>query len=209
MSETDHFHDRALNGARFTDCALAGARFEDVNLATATFSNATLRDARLTNVDLSGVEISDANIAGLTIMGHDVSALIAAEEAGPMVAEPQLFVADLDAALAFYVERLGFFVAFTHGQPATYAQVRRGGWRLNLRKVAGPVLKADFRGREPDALAATLTLRDARKLFEAYSAAGLTFSQPLRREPWGAMTFIVEDPAGNLIAFAGDAQDQE
>lgn len=206
MSEIEQFHDRALNGAVFTDCALAGARFEDVNLAKAAFTNATLRDARFSDVDLSGVSISDANITGLTVMGHDVGALIAAQEAGPMVAEPQLFVPDLDAALAFYVERLGFSVAFSHGQPATYAQVRRGGWRLNLRRVEGPVLDAGFRARETDALAATLTLRDARALFETYSAAGLTFRQPLRREPWGAMTFIIEDPAGNLIAFAGNAE---
>ncbi|MBI1406828.1 MAG: VOC family protein [Caulobacter sp.] len=206
MNEIEQFNDRALNGAVFTDCTLAGARFEDVNLARAAFTNATLREARFSNVDLSGVSISDARVTGLTVMGHDIAALIAAEEAGPMVAEPQLFVPDLDVALAFYVERLGFSVAFSHGQPATYAQIRQGGWRLNLRRVEGPVLDADFRDREADALAATLTLRDARALFETYSAAGLTFRQSLRRERWGAMSFIVEDPAGNLIAFAGDAE---
>jgi uncharacterized glyoxalase superfamily protein PhnB len=34
-------------------------------------------------------------------------------------------------------------------------------------------------------------------------AAGVRFHQTLRTEPWGARTFIVRDPEGNLILFAG------
>lgn len=120
-------------------------------------------------------------------------------------AEPQLFVADLDAACRFYVEVLGFDLAFSHGDPPFYAQVVRGGARLNLRGVEGPVFDAGFREREPDALAATLTLDDAEPLFRAFQAAGAPFHQTLRTEPWGARTFIVRDPDGNLILFAGIA----
>jgi len=120
-------------------------------------------------------------------------------------AEPQLFVADLDAACRFYVEVLGFDLAFSHGDPPFYAQVVRGGARLNLRGVEGPVFDAGFREREPDALAATLTLDDAEPLFRAFQAAGAPFHQTLRTEPWGARTFIVRDPDGNLILFAGTA----
>jgi len=29
------------------------------------------------------------------------------------------------------------------------------------------------------------------------------FYQTLRKEPWGSKTFIVDDPTGNLILFAG------
>jgi hypothetical protein len=29
--------------------------------------------------------------------------------------------------------------------------------------------------------------------------------RPLKREPWGAHTFIVRDPDGNLLLFAGPA----
>ncbi|WP_029915363.1 VOC family protein [Caulobacter sp. UNC358MFTsu5.1] len=120
-------------------------------------------------------------------------------------AEPQLFVADLDAACRFYVEVLGFDLAFSHGDPPFYAQVVRGGARLNLRGVEGPVFDAGFREREPDALAATLTLDDAEPLFRAFQAAGAPFHQTLRTEPWGARTFVVRDPDGNLILFAGTA----
>ncbi len=120
-----------------------------------------------------------------------------------MTAEPQLFVSDLARACRFYVETLGFELAFSHGEPPSYAQAVRGGARLNLRHVDGPVFDPGFREREADALAATLTLDDAAPLFREFQDAGATFHQVLRSEPWGARTFIVRDPDGNLILFAG------
>jgi catechol 2,3-dioxygenase-like lactoylglutathione lyase family enzyme len=119
-----------------------------------------------------------------------------------MAAEPQLFVADMDVACRFYA-KLGFKIAFAYGDPPFYAQVVRDGGRLNLRRVEGPVFDETFRTRERDPLAATLTLDDARPLFLEFQNAGVTFRQTLKTEPWGARTFIVEDPDGNLICFAG------
>lgn len=119
-------------------------------------------------------------------------------------AEPMLFVSDIAASCAYFA-RLGFRIAFTYGEPAFYAQVARDGARLNLRHVAPPVFAPGFRERERDALAATVTLDDARPLYEEYVGAGIPFHQALRTEPWGAQTFIVSDPDGNLIAFAGRA----
>ncbi|MEP7456860.1 VOC family protein [Phyllobacterium sp. SB3] len=118
-------------------------------------------------------------------------------------AEPQIFVSDVELACAFYVGKLGFEVAFTYGQPPFYAQLFRGGGRLNVRKASGPVFDSSFRARERDALSATLTLSDAKALFLEYQTAGIVFHQPLRTEPWGSRTFIVQDPDGNLICFAG------
>lgn len=118
-------------------------------------------------------------------------------------AQPQLFVSDLDAAFRFYVQQLGFKVAFSYGEPPFYAQVFRDGARLNLRKVGVPAFDAGFRAREVDALSATLTLDDPKPLFLEYQAADVPFHQSLRTEPWGARTFIVRDPDGNLIAFSG------
>ena len=39
----------------------------------------------------------------------------------------------------------------------------------------------------------------------AYGAKMATLFQTLRKEPWGAETFIVKDPDGNLLLFAGPA----
>ena len=117
--------------------------------------------------------------------------------------EPQLYVSDIETASAFYVHKLGFKVVLSYGEPPFWAQVGRGGGRLNLRKVTGPVFDSGFRSREADAVSATLTVDDAEPLFLEFEKAGVAFRQTLRTEPWGSRTFIVEDPDGNLIAFAG------
>ena len=126
-----------------------------------------------------------------------------ARQAVILAAEPQLFTADIETACRYYVETLGFEVAFAYGEPPFYAQVVRDGARLNLRRIDGPVFDAGLREREGDVLAATLTLDDAKPLFLELQAAGAVFHQTLRTEPWGARTFIVADPDGNLICFAG------
>ena len=122
-------------------------------------------------------------------------------------AEPQIFVSDIERACAFYVEKLRFTVAFVHGDPPFYAQVMRGGARLNLRLVHGRVFDAGFREREGDALSATLAVADAGVLFREFEGRETPFQQRLRQELWGAETFIVADPDGNLLCFAGHASD--
>jgi catechol 2,3-dioxygenase-like lactoylglutathione lyase family enzyme len=119
-----------------------------------------------------------------------------------VAAEPQLFVSDIAASCAFYTTKLGFAVAFTYGEPPFYGQVFRDGARLNLRSLDKPDLYAVLRDRE-QLLSASIALDDAEPLFLEYQAAGVVFAQPLRAEPWGARTFIVRDPDGNLILFAG------
>jgi uncharacterized glyoxalase superfamily protein PhnB len=119
-----------------------------------------------------------------------------------VAAEPQLYVRDVVAASEFYARMLGFAVAFTYGEPPFYGQVFRDGARLNLRQVDEPVFDAARRDRE-QLLAASITLEDARPLFAEYQQAGVEFVQALQEEPWGARTFMVRDPDGNLLLFAG------
>lgn len=121
-----------------------------------------------------------------------------------IAAEPQLFVRDIVAASEFYTTMLGFSIAFMYGEPPSYGQVFRGGARLNLRQLDDPVIDPSRRDSE-ELLAATITLDDALPLFREYQEAGVTFVQSLRTEPWGARTFIVRDPDGNLLLFAGPA----
>jgi catechol 2,3-dioxygenase-like lactoylglutathione lyase family enzyme len=121
-----------------------------------------------------------------------------------LAAEPQLFTRDIAAALDFYTRKLGFAVAFSYGEPAFYAQVFRQGARLNLRHIDAPPIDPALRERE-GLLSASVTLDDAKPLFLEYQAAGADFAQTLRTEPWGARTFIVRDPDGNLLLFAGAA----
>jgi len=121
-----------------------------------------------------------------------------------VAAEPQLYVRDVVASSEFYSRTLGFSVAFTYGEPPFYVQVFRDGARLNLRQVDTPIVDPGRRDAE-QLLTASITLEDAKPLFIEYQHAGVEFAQPLRTEPWGARTFIVRDPDGNLLLFAGRA----
>jgi uncharacterized glyoxalase superfamily protein PhnB len=123
--------------------------------------------------------------------------------------EAQLFVADMKTACDFYTEKLGFAVKFLYGDPPFYGQVFRNQARLNLRLVGEPVFAGDVRKRE-DLLSASITVASAKEieqLFLSYEAAGVSFHQTLRREPWGAMTFVVSDSDENLLLFAGPEGD--
>ena len=98
-------------------------------------------------------------------------------------------------------------MVFTYGEPPFYGQVKRDNARLNLRMVCEPVFVGDIRERE-QLLAASMTVGSAaeiRQLFVQYQSAGVDFQQTLKQEPWGARTFIVRDPDGNLLLFAGPA----
>jgi uncharacterized glyoxalase superfamily protein PhnB len=121
--------------------------------------------------------------------------------------EAQLFVANIKSSCDFYTNKLGFAVAFVYGDPPYYGQVIRDNARLNLRLVCEPVFAGDIRERE-HLLSATITVATAneiKQLFLSYQATGVCFHQTLKKEPWGARTFTVMDPDGNLILFAGPA----
>jgi catechol 2,3-dioxygenase-like lactoylglutathione lyase family enzyme len=119
----------------------------------------------------------------------------------------QLFVLDIEVSRGFFVEKLGFSAVFVYGEPPFYAQVRRDRGILNLKRVDYPVVDPRLRDRE-SLLSADMgvdTDEQIEQLFGEFEAAGVTFFQALRKEPWGAKTFIVKDPDGNLLLFAGPA----
>jgi uncharacterized glyoxalase superfamily protein PhnB len=123
--------------------------------------------------------------------------------------EAQLFVANIKTSCDFYTNKLGFAVAFVYGDPPFYGQVVRDNVRINLRMVCEPVFAGDIRRRE-GLLSASITVASAseiKQLFLSYQAAGVSFHQALKKEPWGAKTFIVSDPDENLILFAGPEAD--
>ena len=121
----------------------------------------------------------------------------------------QLFVANIRISCDFYTNKLGFAVEFIYGDPPYYGQVIRDNARLALRLVFEPVFVGNVRRRE-HLLSASITVDTAneiKQLFLSYQAAGVSIHQALKKEPWGARTFIVSDPDENLILFAGPAAD--
>jgi predicted enzyme related to lactoylglutathione lyase len=103
-----------------------------------------------------------------------------------------VFVRDLDRALAFYRDALGLelqYAAPEHG----YASLAAGPIRLGI-GVVGPeqeelVGRHSGVGFEVDDLAA-----EHRRLV----ALGVTFPMAPARQPWGATMALVADPDGNV-----------
>jgi predicted lactoylglutathione lyase len=117
-----------------------------------------------------------------------------------------LYVRDINASTDFFT-KLGFTIDFIYGDPPFYAQVRRDNALLALRSMDESFFIEDIRTRE-DLLSASITLATAAEitqLFDSFQAADVPLAQPLRDEPWQAKTFVVRDPDGNLILFAGPA----
>ena len=164
-----------------------------------------LSDAQELVARQSGFESWQALKTGVQAMSETAQPVAAAPELTEVEAE--LFVTDIKASCAFFTSKLGFEVVFTYGEPPFYGQVKRDNARLNLRLVCEPVFVGDIRERE-QLLAASMTLGSAaeiRQLFLQYQSAGVDFQQTLKQEPWGARTFVVRDPDGNLLLFAGPA----
>jgi catechol 2,3-dioxygenase-like lactoylglutathione lyase family enzyme len=122
-------------------------------------------------------------------------------------AEPQLFVTDIERSCEFFREKLGFSLVFSYGKPPYFAQVGRDAARLNLRWVKRPLIEPMVGDRE-QFLSASMTVATAEEiklLFLEFQSAGLVFHQTLKKQPWGARNFVVKDPDGNLLLFAGPA----
>jgi len=165
-----------------------------------------LADAQELVARQAGFESWQALKTGVQTM-PDRSHATTTTEPAPMMSEPEIYVSDFDTARAFFTEKLGFEVVFTYGEPPFYGQVRREKALLNIRLICEPVFVGDVRERE-ELVSAGFTLGRAaaiRTLFAEYQAAGVDFFRPLKQEPWGARTFIVRDPFGNLLLFAGTA----
>ena len=122
-------------------------------------------------------------------------------------AEPQLFVTDIKRSCEFFQQKLGFSLVFTYGEPPYFAQVARDAARLNLRCVERPVIESAVRDRE-QLLSVSMTVATAdeiKLLYLEFQSAGVAFTQTLKKQPWGAKNFIVNDADGNLLLFAGPA----
>jgi uncharacterized glyoxalase superfamily protein PhnB len=174
----------------------------DSEILAASFK---LSDAQEMIARQHGFDSWQAMKAGLSATSRKVKS--SPSKAIIVCAEPQLFVTDIKGSCEFFCEKLGFSVVFSYGKPPYYAQVRRAAARLNLRSVERSVIESMVRDREK-LVSASMTVATAdeiKLLFLEFQSAGVTFHQTLKKQPWGAKNFIVKDPDGNLLLFAGPA----
>ena len=132
--------------------------------------------------------------------GADAAPAVPADGQDLGTAEPTLFVTDFRRALAFFQQKLGFGVAFTFGEPAFFGVVQRGAARIGLRHVDSPVYVEGLQAQW-HLIPVIIAAPNLKALYAEYQAAGVPFHQSLKRQPWGAQDFVVQDPDGNLIGF--------
>lgn len=107
-------------------------------------------------------------------------------------ARPVLFVADVGAASAFYVERLGFFEKwrFSGGDGPDVAQVDRDGCEI--------ILSRQWPNKTGKGmLFIELTPQDWKALPGLFEEKGVPFAW----SRWGYRVLVVDDPDGNQLFF--------
>lgn len=115
---------------------------------------------------------------------------------------PQFLVLDLEATCDFYVEKLGFHVAFRFGD--FYAAVERDGVSIHLKlsDEADPSRAVKQRDEHLDVY---ITVDDVEALYAEFQGRGVMFAQPLEAKPWGMREFVVWDNSGFILHFGQKA----
>lgn len=117
---------------------------------------------------------------------------------------PSIRVEDLDAALEFYVDRLGFEA---QGDPQHgNVSIVRGDARLMLETTAdfyadayNSAIRERLGSASPNAL--YMEADDLEELHAALERSDVLIVDPLADRPWGQAEFTIEDPVGNWLTF--------
>jgi uncharacterized glyoxalase superfamily protein PhnB len=107
-------------------------------------------------------------------------------------ATPILRVADVEASIAYYRDRLGFETGFTWGEPPTFAGVRRDGVELFLCKE----------GQGNPGTWMSVWVDDVDALHDELLRRGAEIRQPPTTFDWGVREMNVGDPDGHRLRFS-------
>jgi catechol 2,3-dioxygenase-like lactoylglutathione lyase family enzyme len=117
----------------------------------------------------------------------------------------QLRTTDLGRSIRFYVDVLGFELAFVHGD--FYAGLRAGGQMLHLKRVDTPDPSIPF-VVAGDHLHLYIETDDADSFAAAVVARGGALARPMQETAWGTREFVLRDDQGHTVHVAarlGDA----
>jgi catechol 2,3-dioxygenase-like lactoylglutathione lyase family enzyme len=112
---------------------------------------------------------------------------------------PQFLVDDLDRAIAYYRDKLGFEVDFVY--ESFYASVTRDGFAIHL-KCAPEMAGYREHRKQNEHLDAYISVSGIRELFSELETRGARVTKPLEERPWACLDFYVEDPDGNVLCFS-------
>lgn len=112
---------------------------------------------------------------------------------------PQFLVDDLERAIAYYRDKLGFELDFVY--ESFYASVTRDGFAIHLKH--GPRLAGEKEHRRlNEHLDAYISVSGIRGLFAEFEMRGARITKPLQQEPWACLDFYIEDPDGYVLCFS-------
>jgi lactoylglutathione lyase len=115
-----------------------------------------------------------------------------------------LAVADVEASVAWYRDRLAFEVEATYDDPP-YATLAVSGTRLSLAEQCHPaedrpgVVMAAPEDRSRLQVVLVLEVTDCRGAYEELRAAGVEFLAEPFSPPWGGARCFAVDPDGYLV----------
>ncbi len=116
---------------------------------------------------------------------------------------PVFFVSDLLRSVKFYVDVLGFGQPNLWGHPPAFAMPERDGYIVMLSR------QDDHSLIQPKATIwdAYFWVNNVESLYEEYKSKGAKFSQELiKKEGYGNLEFILEDPDGYTLAFGEEME---
>ena len=112
---------------------------------------------------------------------------------------PQLLVDDLDAAVGYYRDRLGFELDFCY--ESFYASVSRNGFAIHLKHAPKTVADRAHR-KQNEHLDVYIGVTDATGLHGEFRARGALITRQVEDRPWSCRDFYVEDLDGYILCFS-------
>src|SRR5437764_8312028 len=101
---------------------------------------------------------------------------------------PQFLVDDLDRAIAYYCDRLGFELDFKY--QSFYAAVKRDGFAIHLKHAPKLAVEREHR-KQNEHLDAYISVSGIRGLFGELKMRGAEVIKPLEETPWACLDFYV------------------
>lgn len=115
---------------------------------------------------------------------------------------PVLPAVDLPSTIEFYVQQLGFQVAFEDAQPPRYVGLTRDRVEIHLRQTSPTEQVA---GLPSGNVEVHFAVCDVDHFFNQCLDGGVIDpTDQLRDTPWGTREFSIADPEGNRLTFYSD-----
>ena len=112
---------------------------------------------------------------------------------------PVISTNDIQKAVTYYTEVLGFLPDFEYGDPVVYAGVKSGEAEIYFTHEPEQARLIIEKEMHPEIF---IWISDADKLFETHTKNGAEIVEHLADRPWGAKQYIIREINGYHLKFA-------